>query len=213
MVVNAQAEGKDTRAFARKKPKTAAGLGQPSVMGAAGSAAVAAGPGKIQTRMDDETLLAAVHGDRRGLVAQQSGHAQGMAGQGHDDVGLRGRIRGKVEPGAGGIHKGQKDAELRSGRAWKKPIQGLAGGVGQTDGGSGGRLHTRDLRFAGTPVNQPRSLKKKGRLKPACKHGFFREKRDDQEQEPPPQPPEPPPQPPEPQEPPPSCRLDFTLNP
>ena len=141
-------------------------------MGAAGPAAVAAGPGKIQARMDDEPPWAAVHGDRRGLVAQQPGHAQGMAVLRHDDVGVRGRILGKVEPGAGGIHKGQKDAELRSGRARKKPIQGLAGGLGQADGGGGDGLHIRDLRFAGTTVNRPGSLKKKGRLKPACKHGF-----------------------------------------
>lgn len=163
--------------------------------------------------MDDEPPRAAVHGDRRGLVAQQSGHAQGMAGQVHDDIGVRGRILGKVEPGAGGIHKGQKDAELRSGGARKKPIQGLAGGVSQTDGGSGGRLHKRDLRSPVGSVNRPWTLKKKGRLEPACKHGFLGEKRDDQEQDPPPQPPEPLPQPPEPQEPPPSCRLDFTVNP
>ncbi len=145
------------------------------MMGAAGPAAVAAGPGKIQARMDDETLLAAVHGDRRGLVAQQPGHAQGVAGQRHDDVGLGGRIRGQVEPGAGGVHERQKDAELRSDRAREKPIKGLAGGLGQADGGGGDGLHIRDLRFAGETVNRPGALKKKGRLKPACKHGFLGE--------------------------------------
>lgn len=163
--------------------------------------------------MDGETLRAAVHSDRGGLVAQQPGHAQGMSGRLHDDVGVRGRVRGKVEPGAGGVHERQKDAELRPGRAGKKPVKSLAGGLGQANGRIGGRLHNRDLRFAATAVNRPGKLKKKGRLEPACKHGFLGEKRDDQEQEPPPQPPEPPPQPPEPQEPPPSCRLDFTVNP
>ena len=163
--------------------------------------------------MDDETLRAAIHGDRGGLVAQQPGHAQGMAVRLHDDVGVRGRVRGQVEPGARLVHEGQKDAEPRPGRAREKSVKGLAGGQGQANGGSGGRLHKRDLRFTATAVNQPWTLKKKGRLKPACKHGFLGEKRDDQEQEPPPQPPEPPPQPPEPQEPPPSCRLDFTVNP
>ncbi len=126
--------------------------------------------------MDGETLRAAIHGNRGGLVAQQPGHAQGMPGRLHDDVGVRGRVRGKIEPGAGGVHERQKDAELRPGRAGKKPVKSLAGGLGQANGRIGGRLHKRDLRFAATAVNRPGKLKKKGRLEPACKHGFWGDK-------------------------------------
>ena len=111
-VVKAKAKGK---AGGKLREKKRAPPSASLTVRAAIPAAVAAGLGKIEARMKNESLWGHVHDDWRRLVVQQPSHAQLVFAASDHDVGRRDDVRGKLEARPGRVQEGQENAQNRPG--------------------------------------------------------------------------------------------------
>jgi len=100
----------------------------------AGTAAVAAGLGKIKARMDGKAVWSAIDRDRGGLPQQKRTDDDAPAAKIKDRVVGRRGIRGNIQTRAGCVQKRQEHPQLRV-RAWaEQMLKSSSGGRSQRQG-------------------------------------------------------------------------------
>ena len=99
----------------------------------AGTAAVAAGLGKIKARMDVKAVRSVIDRDRGGLPQQKRTDDDAPTAERKDRVVGRCGIRGNIQTRTGWMQKRQEDPQIRVRARAKQIIQSEARSVSQAD--------------------------------------------------------------------------------